>query len=123
MNFKLFLQQNSNNLADCLAGNKILLKLAYLCDIFAKLNKLNISMQGPDKNMLDISDKISAFIKMSLWKKDVENVSGSSQYFAVKFARKEKYDAFFKFRKRIFTASTESPVEIQKVLSGKFIQL
>ena len=63
MNFKLFLQQNSNNLADCLAENKFLLKLAYLCDIFAKLNKLNISMQGPDKNMLDVSDKIAAFIK------------------------------------------------------------
>ena len=125
MNFKLFLQQNSNNIADCLAENKILLKLAYLCDIFAKLNKLNISMQGPDKNMLDVSDKISAFIKMSLWKKDVENVAGSSQYFyfTVKFAGKEKYDAFFKFRNRIFTASTESPVKIQTVLFGKFIQL
>ena len=60
---------------------------------------------------------------MSLWKKDVESVSGSSQYFSVKFAGKEKYDGFFKFRKRIFTASTESPVEIRKVLSGKFIQL
>ena len=60
---------------------------------------------------------------MSLWKKDVESVSGSSQYFTVKFAKKEKYNAFFKFRKRIFAASTESLVEIQKVLSGKFIQL
>jgi len=26
-------------------------KFAYLCDIFAELNKLNISLQGPDKNM------------------------------------------------------------------------
>ena len=58
-----FLQQNSNNLADCQAENKFLLKLAYLCDIFAKLNKLNISMQGPDKNMLDVADKIAGFIK------------------------------------------------------------
>ena len=48
-----FLQQENNHLADCLAENKFLLKLAYLCDIFAKLNKLNISMQGMDKNMLD----------------------------------------------------------------------
>jgi len=37
--------------------------LAYLCDIFANLNKLNISMQGPDKNMLDASDKIAVFVK------------------------------------------------------------
>ena len=58
---------------------------------------------------------------MSLWKKDVENVSGI--YFTVQFAGKEKYDATFKFTKRIFAASIESPVEIQKVLSGKFIQL
>ena len=81
-NLQAFLQQEDNNLADCLAENKFLLKLAYLCDIFTKLNKLNISIQGPDKNMLDVSDKIAAFIKkLSLWKKDTENVSGSSQYF------------------------------------------
>ena len=47
-------------------------------------------MQGPDKNMLDVSDKISAFIKMSLWKKDVENVSGSSQYFTLLSSLPEK---------------------------------
>ena len=74
-NLQAFLQQEDNNLADCLAENKFLLKLAYLCDIFTKLNKLN-------KNMLDVSDKIAAFIKkLSLWKKDTENVFGSSQYF------------------------------------------
>ena len=39
-----FWQQENNNLVDCLAENKFLLKLAYLYDIFAKLNKLNISM-------------------------------------------------------------------------------
>ena len=75
-----FLQQKNNDLADCLAENEFLLKLAYLCDIFAKLNKLNISMQGPDKNMLDVADKIAAFTKtLSMWKKDIENVSRSSQ--------------------------------------------
>ena len=42
-----FLQQENNNLADCLAKNAFLLKLACLFDIFAKLNKLNISMQEP----------------------------------------------------------------------------
>ena len=44
--------------------------------IFSKLNKLNISMQGPDKNTFDVSDKIVVFIKrLSLWKEDVTNVS------------------------------------------------
>ena len=77
-----FLQQENANLVDCLAEKEFLIKLAYLPDIFAELNKLNISMQGPNKNMLDVSDKIAAFIKnLSLGKKDIENVFGSSQYF------------------------------------------
>ena len=49
-----FLQKQKNQLADCLAENKFLLKLDYLCDMFAKLNKLNLSMQGADKNIFDI---------------------------------------------------------------------
>ena len=62
-----FLQKEKNQLADCLAENKVLLKLACLCKIFAKLNKLNLSMQQDDKNVLDISDRITAFTeKLSL---------------------------------------------------------
>ena len=40
-------------------------------------------MQGPDKNMLDVSDEIMAFIKqaISLWKEDIADVSGSSHCF------------------------------------------
>jgi len=54
--------------------------LAYLCDIFAKLNKLIISTQRPGKNMLDVSDKVVVFIeKPSLWKKDITNVCGRFQ--------------------------------------------
>jgi len=56
--------------------------LADLCNIFAKLNKLNISTQRPDKNMLDASDKIAVFVKkLSLRKEDVANVSEGSQCF------------------------------------------
>ena len=61
--FQAFLQQENINFALCLAEKDFLMKLAYLCDIFAKLKNLNISMQGPDKNMLHVSDKIAAFIK------------------------------------------------------------
>ena len=39
-----FLQKQKNQFADCLAENKFLLKSDYLCDMFAKLNKLNLSM-------------------------------------------------------------------------------
>ena len=82
MNLKDFLLQENNDLAAYLSENEFSLKLADLCDVFAKLNKLNVSMQGPEKIVLDISHKIEAFIKkLSLWKNDMENVSGSSQYF------------------------------------------
>ena len=47
-----FLPQEYNDLADCLAENTFLLKVAYICDIFAKLNKINISMQGWDTTYL-----------------------------------------------------------------------
>ena len=78
-----FLQQEKNQLANYLAENEFLLKLAYLCNIFAKSNKLNLSMQGADRNMLDISDKITAFTKkLYLWKEDIANMSRSSRYFS-----------------------------------------
>jgi len=38
--------------------NKYLFKFSCLCDTFGKLNKLNISMQGPDKNMLTYQIKL-----------------------------------------------------------------
>jgi len=39
-------------------------------------------MQGPDKNMLDVSDKIAAFLKKLLFlKEDTANLSWSSQCF------------------------------------------
>jgi len=63
--------------------NKYLLKFSCLCDTFGKLNELGISMQVPDKNMLDLSDKIAAFLKkLLLWKEDMANLSRSSQCFA-----------------------------------------
>ena len=41
--------------------------------------------------MLDVSYKIAAFIKkLSLWKKDIENASGNSQYFTFLFSLREK---------------------------------
>ena len=58
-----------------------LLKFSYLCDIFEKLNNLNVSMQGNDANILELSDKIEAFVrKISLWRFDVSDISGH-EYF------------------------------------------
>jgi len=56
--------------------------LSYLRHTFAELNKLNICMQGSNKNVLAASDKIAMFVKkLSLWKEDVTNVSKCSQCF------------------------------------------
>ena len=74
----VLLQQENNDLADCLAENEFLLKVAYLCDIFPKLN---IFVQGQDKNIPDVSGEIAAFIKkLPLWKEGIESLFGSSQY-------------------------------------------
>ncbi|XP_049322931.1 zinc finger BED domain-containing protein 5-like [Astyanax mexicanus] len=45
-----------------------LMKLAYLSDVFAKLNELNLQLQGRDKHLPHLADKITAFIrKLEVW--------------------------------------------------------
>jgi hypothetical protein len=57
-----------------------MLKVAYLRDIFAKINDLNKSLQGSETTVLDFSDKLRAFImKLELWKERVS--SGSFDMF------------------------------------------
>jgi len=44
-------------------------KLAFLSDNFGRLNELNIEMQGKNKTMVDIGEKISSFKqKLALWR-------------------------------------------------------
>ena len=77
-----FLQSERHSSAESFQQTDFLLKFSYLCDIFEKLNKLNVSMQGNDANVLELSDKIKAFIrKISLWRVDVSDNSGH-EYFA-----------------------------------------
>ena len=46
-----------------------IVKLTYLSDVFQLINKLNLAMQGGCKTILEMSDKINAFIrKMEIWK-------------------------------------------------------
>ena len=57
--------------------NNWLSKLAYLADMFDKLNTLNLSLQGPQTNAVTLNDKISAFIsKLKLWQERVLNSFG-----------------------------------------------
>lgn len=43
--------------------------MAFLSDIFGRLNELNVEMQGKNRTMVDIGEKISSFKqKLALWR-------------------------------------------------------
>ena len=69
---KTFFNQKSKPQFEALFGDKNKLnKIAYLVDIFAILNKLNLSLQGPNATCLDLSEKIRAFqLKLQLLQKN-----------------------------------------------------
>nr|XP_055067936.1 zinc finger BED domain-containing protein 5-like [Misgurnus anguillicaudatus] len=50
------------------SDEQFLMKLAYLSDVFGKLNELNLQLQGRDKHIPHLADKITAFIrKLEVW--------------------------------------------------------
>ena len=61
-------EKNCTDLASQFNDSHWLTKLAYLTDVFAELNKLNSSMQGRDANVMQLYEKLDAFVKkMSRW--------------------------------------------------------
>ncbi|XP_034277935.1 zinc finger BED domain-containing protein 5-like isoform X1 [Pantherophis guttatus] len=71
---KMFFNQKARPQFEALFSDKSeLQKIAYLVDIFAILNELNLSLQGPDATCLDLSEKIRAFqMKLQLWQKKLD---------------------------------------------------
>jgi len=68
----IFLKEKKYALATTLEDEVFLTQLVYLCDMFAKLNQLNISLQGKDAHLLQLHEKITAFKrKPQLWKTDL----------------------------------------------------
>jgi len=57
--------KNANKFSD----GEFLIKLAYLCDIFEKLNALNISLQRKNIHLLKSMEKMSAFKKTQTMEK------------------------------------------------------
>ena len=50
------------------SDEQFLLKLAYLSDVFGKLNELNLQPQGKDRHLPHLADKITAFSrKLEVW--------------------------------------------------------
>lgn len=58
---------------------QFLMKLAYLSDIFGKLNDVNLQLQGRDKHIPHLADKISSFTrKLDVWNKHLERENTDS---------------------------------------------
>ncbi|XP_076060282.1 zinc finger BED domain-containing protein 5-like [Oratosquilla oratoria] len=64
----LFLLECGSTLSVHLCDSIWLANLAYLASIYEKLNELNLSLQGPNTNILAMSDKVNAFRrKLERW--------------------------------------------------------
>ena len=58
--------------AKCLRDEEFILRLTYLADIFSKLNKLNLYLQGT-QGIFEVHDKIRGFMKkLALWKNCID---------------------------------------------------
>lgn len=65
-----FLTEHGSPHATLFENTDWLAKLCYLADIFSKLNKLNVSLQGKDTSILNLYDKVGGFLKKAeLWKR------------------------------------------------------
>ncbi|XP_040896345.1 zinc finger BED domain-containing protein 5 [Toxotes jaculatrix] len=70
---RTFLEEEGNELALKFNNNKFLMKVAYLSDMFQKLNELNLQMQGTNTYLPHLADKISSFTrKLEMWEQRVQ---------------------------------------------------
>lgn len=66
---EIFLTEKKHSLAEKFNNNDWLAKLAFPSDIFEHLNVLNTEMQGRNRTMVDIGEKITSFKnKLALWR-------------------------------------------------------
>ena len=59
----IFLNQHNESMAHFFTDEIWVARLSYLADNFNILNSLNLSLQGPDTNVLKTHDKVDAFQK------------------------------------------------------------
>lgn len=68
----IFLSSKNSDLTAHLEDVNWVATLAYLADIFEHLNSLNASMQGPQTNLISLSDKVSGFMaKLEMWQRRI----------------------------------------------------
>lgn len=69
-----FFNDHTHEKSGCLGNLLWMQKLAYLSDIFAHLNELNLSIQGESTTVLTAADKIRGFkLKLSAWSQRAQN--------------------------------------------------
>ncbi|XP_041837799.1 SCAN domain-containing protein 3-like [Melanotaenia boesemani] len=67
-----FMKEGKPEIAHFFTDPESVAKLAYLTDIFNTLNSLNLSTQGGHTSILEVSDKIAAFMKKTdLWRRRI----------------------------------------------------
>ena len=72
--FKCVNKTRSPEFVRKLSDSQWLQKLAYLSDIFSRLNLLNLSLQGRFHTVIDFMDKLRTFnMKLNLWEKKVKD--------------------------------------------------
>lgn len=70
----IFFTEHKSHLSSVLTDFNWLLKLAYLSDIFEKLNIWSLSMQGSVSDIFYVEKKTDAMVKkITLWEKQIEN--------------------------------------------------
>lgn len=77
----VFIKEEGHKHASEFSNKEFLIKLAYLCDIFDKLNELNTSLQGKNMHLLKSMEKISAFIKkLKLWRRKMNEGTSKDSF-------------------------------------------
>jgi len=73
----IFLKEHTKtNLFEWFHDENWLIKLAYLSDIFNKLNETNLGLQGKENSIFQANDKIKALIgKLDFWVEMIFHVS------------------------------------------------
>ncbi|XP_066473215.1 uncharacterized protein [Tiliqua scincoides] len=67
-----YLQEEEHCLADRFIDSDFVIQLAFLSDLFEKLNALNMSLQGSNTNILQLLDRVAGLKKkVILWKSSI----------------------------------------------------
>ena len=73
----ILLSKKNRDLAAHLADVNWIATLAYFADVFEHLNTLNASMQGPQTNLISLTDKLSGFVtKLDMWRRRISAAAG-----------------------------------------------